>query len=146
MHHITTNAFGVKTKIRAGFLALFLDRKEAFMPEITNTKLSASSLKIIAMVTMLIDHIGFVFNILLFRIIGRIAFPIFAFQISEGFLHTRNKSKYLFRLAVFALLSLIPIYLYNGEKGLASKNLKYLTYIFYPAHMLILCVIQLVSF
>lgn len=41
-------------------------------------------------------------------------------------------------LAIFAL---IPIWLYNGEKGLRSKALQYASYVFYPAHMLILGII-----
>ena len=50
-------------------------------------------LKIAATITMLIDHIGFVLfpNIVMFRIIGRLAFPLFAFQISIGFDKTKNR-------------------------------------------------------
>ena len=50
-------------------------------------------LKLIACITMFIDHIGYVvFNgeSSFFNYIGRLSFPIFAFQISEGYLHTRN--------------------------------------------------------
>ena len=53
-------------------------------------------LKIIALITMFIDHLGYAiygkFSYL--NYIGRIAFPIFAFQISEGFVHTKNIKKY----------------------------------------------------
>ena len=54
-------------------------------------------LKIIACITMFIDHVGYaIFNgPSWFNYIGRIAFPIFAFQISEGYAHTRNIKKYL---------------------------------------------------
>lgn len=67
-------------------------------------------LKSIAMVTMLIDHIGFVFfpDQMIFRIIGRIAFPLFAFLIVQGALHTSNWKKYAIRLLLFAIISEIP--------------------------------------
>jgi len=69
-----------------------------------------STLKIIAIVTMLIDHIGATLlpEILILRIIGRLAFPIFVFLLVEGYHHTRNFNKYLIRLGVFALISEIP--------------------------------------
>ena len=54
-------------------------------------------LKIIAMVSMFIDHLGtsYFHNTTIMNLIGRIAFPIFAFQISEGFIHTKNLKKYV---------------------------------------------------
>jgi len=69
-------------------------------------------LKIIAVVAMLIDHIGAYFfpDILAFRIIGRIAFPIFAFFIAEGWKHTRSRKKYFLILCIFAIVSQVPYY------------------------------------
>ena len=63
-------------------------------------------IKIIALLTMTIDHIGFylpngTLN-LVFRIIGRIAFPLFAFMIAEGAIHTKSFSKYALRLGIMA--------------------------------------------
>ncbi|QNO14594.1 conjugal transfer protein TraX [Alkalicella caledoniensis] len=67
-------------------------------------------LKIIAIITMLIDHIGFVFfpHAIIFRIIGRISFPIFAYQIAIGCRYTSSIRKYATRLGIFAAISQIP--------------------------------------
>ena len=69
-----------------------------------------SHLKWIALVTMTIDHIGyFLINqettlYLITRSIGRLAFPIFAFLIAEGFFHTRNFWKYLTRILIVGVV------------------------------------------
>ena len=79
--------------------------------------MSAFILKIIAIITMFTDHIGYlIFNgkVSFCNYIGRIAFPIFAFQISEGYLHTKNLKKYFFRLFLFALISQIPFMLFHS--------------------------------
>lgn len=72
--------------------------------------LNGFSLKIIAIVTMMIDHIGAVLfpGEMVFRYIGRIAFPIFIFLMTEGFYHTGNLKKYEIRMVIFALISEIP--------------------------------------
>lgn len=72
--------------------------------------LSSNALKIIAMISMIIDHVGFVFfpQNLIFRYIGRSAFPIYCFLLVEGFFHTRNIYLYMARMGIFALLSEIP--------------------------------------
>ena len=73
-------------------------------------------LKCIAMISMLIDHtsIAYLGYTTLFNVIGRIAFPIFAFQISEGYIHTKNLKKYLLRLFCFAIISQVPFMLFNS--------------------------------
>ncbi len=67
-------------------------------------------LKLIACICMLIDHIGSVLfpQYLLLRVIGRIAFPIFAYLITEGYIHTHSIKKYSIRLFIFALVSQVP--------------------------------------
>ncbi len=103
--------------------------------------ISGSTLKLVAIITMLIDHTaaiildnilikkgmyaldwsnrsevdkfisenGLLYNIdSIMRSIGRLAFPIFCFLLVEGIIHTHNKWKYTFRLALFALISEIP--------------------------------------
>lgn len=64
--------------------------------------LTGNQLKVIAMVSMLVDHVGlFLFpSVLLFRMIGRIAFPIFAYMIAEGCRYTRHRLRYLLGIAL----------------------------------------------
>ena len=98
--------------------------------------LTGSALKWIAILTMLVDHLGaclievFVINgygnsplagrfsweevmawynfDLILRLIGRIAFPLFCFLLVEGAVHTRNMGKYMLRMGIFALVSEVP--------------------------------------
>lgn len=78
------------------------------------------NLKTIAMFTMLIDHLGHMHLIpdiwyTLSRTVGRIAFPIFAYQIAVGFEKTSNRRRYALRLFVFACISQIPYIWFNPE-------------------------------
>lgn len=70
-------------------------------------------LKLIAIITMTIDHIGAIIynDIDIFRIIGRISFPLFAFLLVEGFKNSSNRLKYFLRLIIFAFITQ-PIYDY----------------------------------
>ena len=85
--------------------------------------LTGSTLKTIALFSMLIDHFTAVFEwgsmhtgSMLFtyeeyyflRGVGRLAFPIYCFLLVEGYVHTRNVAKYLVRLFLFGLVSEIP--------------------------------------
>jgi hypothetical protein len=70
--------------------------------------MSTLVLKIIASVSMLIDHIGFHYGITAFRVIGRLAFPIYLFLIYNGYSHSSNPFRYALRLGIFAVISQIP--------------------------------------
>ena len=69
-----------------------------------------TGLQWLAMLTMLADHIGAVFfpDDLAWRMVGRIAFPIYAYGIARGLDVTRDRRAYLKRLAVLAAISQIP--------------------------------------
>jgi hypothetical protein len=77
-------------------------------------------LRIIALIAMAIDHIGLVFfpDYFIFRIIGRLAFPLFAFGIAQGYLYTKNLSKYLQRILLLALISQPIFYLLINQENL----------------------------
>lgn len=83
-------------------------------------KLNGMQLKIIAILSMVLDHVGYVLfpEVKVFRILGRIAFPLFCFLIVEGKLHTSDWKKYALRLLIFALISEIPFDLIISGKVL----------------------------
>lgn len=104
---------------------------------------SGSFLKIIAIVSMLIDHIAVAFGHLSFfnetifsiggkeisfffimRCIGRLAFPLFCFLIAEGYHHSKNRIKYGVNLIAFAVISEIPFDLFVANKPISflSQN------------------------
>lgn len=91
---------------------------DRFIPPIAPTPTHRNdTLKIIALVTMLIDHIGAIFfpDQMLWRTIGRIAFPIFSWQLVEGFVHTSNRSRYALRLFLFGCVSQAPYMFLNPD-------------------------------
>lgn len=85
--------------------------------------LSGSALKIIAVLSMVTDHCAYylldessvAYEVM--RCFGRIAFPVFAFLVAEGFAHTRNQMRYFLSLLLFAVISEVPWYLLNGADG-----------------------------
>lgn len=109
-------------------------RNDGVMQEQDRTGIPGSTIKIIAIISMFIDHFAatilargieanggtvvlsfsngipepIVFVYFVMRLIGRLGFPIFIFLLVEGFQHTRNRWKYLLRLFLFALVSEIP--------------------------------------
>ena len=72
--------------------------------------LTNNQLKIIAMVSMVLDHVGLLFfsDMIIFRVLGRIAFPIFAYMIAEGCRYTKNRAKYLGIIAGMGTVFQIP--------------------------------------
>lgn len=62
-------------------------------------------IKVLAMISMLIDHAGLILfpQIQILRIIGRISFPLLAYQIGIGYAHTRNLKQYFLRLIGFGV-------------------------------------------
>jgi hypothetical protein len=80
--------------------------------------MNSAQLKALACLIMLIDHVGYVFfpNVLWLRVIGRLAFPLFAYFISEGYRRTRDITDYLGRLILFALIAQLPfMYAFNTK-------------------------------
>ncbi len=75
-------------------------------PKAVGISLSGNALKLIAALSMLLDHIGSIFfpEAMLFRILGRLAFPLFAFMIAEGASYTRNKLRYFLGIAALGAL------------------------------------------
>ena len=77
--------------------------------------MSTTVLKVIAIISMLIDHLGASGIVpvgtpwyTVCRVIGRLAFPLFCFCVAEGLKHSKNRKKYILRLFIFALISEIP--------------------------------------
>lgn len=79
--------------------------------------LNSNRLKLLALLTMTVDHIGvhLLPQYTLLRIIGRLAFPIYAFFIAEGCAHTKNRKKYLLQMAGMALLCQLVYLLAMGS-------------------------------
>ncbi|KGE16749.1 TraX family protein [Paenibacillus wynnii] len=77
-------------------------------------------MQLIAMITMLIDHIGYIFfpQDMTWRYVGRIAFPIYCYALVQGHIHTSSKTKYLLRLLLIAVLAQLPYNLAIDPHGL----------------------------
>ena len=79
--------------------------------------LTGNQLKLLAVITMTIDHVGAYLlpEVQWLRIIGRLAFPIYAYMISEGCRHTRSMPRYLLSVSGMAVLCQTVLYLFNGS-------------------------------
>lgn len=80
--------------------------------------LNSNSMKIIAIIAMVLDHIALAFipltNFLyyIFRVVGRVTAPIMFYSLANGFHYTKNKFRYGCRLLLFAIISQIPYSLF----------------------------------
>lgn len=109
--------------------------------------MSGLVLKIIAILSMLTDHIAASFGLSFFpsevywimRYIGRTAFPVFCFLIVEGALHTRNPYRYLARLGIFALISEIPFNLAFDHSVIKTGSTNVFFTLFLGLLAIILC-------
>jgi len=104
--------------------------------------MSGLLLKLIALLTMTIDHTGAMlmaqgYNVMWMRVVGRVAFPIYAFLIAEGVSKTRNAPRYVLRLLLFALLSELPFNLFAAyQAGLGAR-------LWYPEAQNVFCTLAL---
>ena len=75
-----------------------------------NGGIPQEGLKLLACVTMLIDHVGAVLlpHVVMLRCIGRLAFPIYCFLLTQGLQHTKKPGRYLLRMGIVMVLSEIP--------------------------------------
>lgn len=79
--------------------------------------MSANVLKMIALITMTIDHVGLMLlpDYEWMRAVGRIAFPIFAFMIAEGCRYTRDRKRYLSQIAILGIGMQIVFFVVSGS-------------------------------
>ncbi len=79
--------------------------------------LSGNALKLIGAAFMVCDHIGMMLlpEVIILRILGRIAFPIFAFLIAEGCRYTKNKLRYFLTLFLCGAVCQTVFYFYGGS-------------------------------
>ena len=113
MYYFIINFTASKILERIIFMTETVKQKNSGLDKIRI--LSGAQLKYIAFLSMLIDHVnkaliypnlngGMLLHISdLFDILGRIAFPLFAFFIVEGYFKTRNRKKYLLNLLIFGV-------------------------------------------
>lgn len=81
------------------------------------TGLSNNQLKLFAMAAMTVDHVGMVLfpRLILLRIIGRLAYPVFAYMIAEGCRYTKSLPKYLGTMVLLAAVCQVVYFLFTGS-------------------------------
>lgn len=103
-----------------------------FVLKLNKISLNVNQLKIIAIITMIIDHIGYYFEPYLndviyyiLRATGRISMPIFAYILVQGFFHTSNLKRYIIRIFSFATvtqLAILVVSVFDNEPSRLSVN------------------------
>ena len=85
---------------------------------------TTNALKFMAAAFMVCDHIGVILfpDIMILRIIGRLAFPIFSFMIAEGCRHTKNKLRHFLTIGGFGLTCQIGFFIFDPTMGLREVN------------------------
>lgn len=102
-------------------------------------------MKTIAMICMLIDHIGLVFfpQQILWRLIGRLAMPIFAFGVARGAYYTSSMRRYMKKMLVFSLVSQLPFWWVETlAVGATFPSLHFNIGFTFLWALIILCVVQ----
>lgn len=82
--------------------------------------MSIFALKLIACFTMVLDHIKYAIpetNGFITTYLGRLSYPLFAFLITEGYVHTKDLKRYYKRLLIFAIISQLPFMLFRTLVG-----------------------------
>ena len=105
-------------------------------------RLSQEGLKVIACISMLVDHIGAMLfpELAWLRIIGRLAFPIYCFLLVEGMKYTRNPKNYILRLGIGMLLAELPFDILF-EKGFSWASQSVMVTLTLGAVMLLILII-----
>ena len=87
------------------------------LKNIAQNGFTANQLKVIAMISMTLDHIGYILlpRWRFLRILGRLAMPIYAWMIAEGCRYTRNRRKYLLRMASLAAVCQVVYFFAMGS-------------------------------
>lgn len=87
------------------------------LKKIAENGFTANQLKVIAMISMTLDHIGVQLlpDWWILRVLGRLALPIYAYMIAEGCRHTRDRKKYFLRIALLAAVCQVVYYFAMGS-------------------------------
>lgn len=121
------------------------------MKNVLKYGINSNILKTIAFIAMVIDHIGVYFFPFIpggvysiCRIVGRMAMPIFAYLIVQGFFHTKNYKKYVVRLGVFAVITQLAITILMVINKVYVPEYVYAKYIYTRGNVLFSYVIGLI--
>lgn len=95
----------------------FLESVKSFAKHVQKNGLTGSQLKLVALVTMTIDHIGVILlpQVTFLRVVGRLAYPIYAYMIAEGCAHTKDIQKYLTSIVSLAAVCQLVYFLALGS-------------------------------
>lgn len=105
--------------------------------------MTGNKLKIIACITMLLDHVGYILfpKILVLRYFGRLALPLFAYLIAEGCYYTKNRLKYLLTIFILGIICQATFFIEGALNGGIKEY--YFNILFTLTFSIILCYILL---